>query len=111
MILRLLLAGIVLVATITTASAAKIYQVSNPDEANIRVAIVRDRGMADLLVYRVSSRALALGDAVWFVTRDSADATVRLSFVSVDASEVKVYFVDTFREAGWVRPHRLRGSF
>ena len=47
---------------------ARIYQAETMGEADLRVALVTDRGRADLLVNRVGSYGLAVGDALWFIT-------------------------------------------
>ncbi|MFL6713299.1 MAG: DUF6150 family protein [Sulfurifustis sp.] len=90
---------------------ARVYQCSNYGEAHIRVAVVDDPGEADLCVHRVSSWGLASGDALWYLTRDKQDATVWLYFDSFGASQVRVCFVDNYTQAGWRRPHPLKGRF
>jgi hypothetical protein len=90
---------------------ARIYQTSLMGEAHIRVALVHDRGEADLLVHRVSSWGLAHGDARWFITRDKQDATAWVFFTSRGFAQVNICFVDTLGEAGWQRPSRYRGRF
>jgi len=90
---------------------ARIYQSPSMGEAHIRVALVQERGVADLLVHRVDSWGLARGDALWFITRDKQDATAWLFFTSLGMAEVKVCFVDNYGEAGWQTPHRLKGRF
>ena len=88
---------------------ARIYQTAVMGEAHVRIAIVEERGDADLLVHRVSSWGLAHGDARWFITRDKQDATAWIFFTSRGFAQLKVCFVDTLGEAGWQRPHRFRG--
>lgn len=90
---------------------ARVYQTASMGEAHVRVAIVSARGQADLLVHRVASWGLAHGDALWFITRDKQDATVWIFPCSIGMSDVCVYFVDNYAEAGWVKPHRLQGRF
>jgi hypothetical protein len=90
---------------------ARVYQTATMGEAHIRVAIVSAQGQADLLVHRVSSWGLARGDALWFITRDKQDATTWIYPCSIGMAEVKICFVDSYLEAGWVHPHRLKGRF
>lgn len=90
---------------------ARVYQTASMGEAHVRVAIVADRGMADLLVHRVDSWGLARGDGLWFIARDRQDATVWIFPCSVGMAEVRVCFIDTFAGAGWRAPHRLQGRF
>jgi hypothetical protein len=85
-----------------------IYQTATMGEARVRVALV-DRGSADLLVHRVVSRGLAHGDALWFFTREPQSANAHAYFTSQGMAQLKVCFVDTFGEAGWTKPHPLRG--
>ncbi len=87
------------------------YQTANFGEAQIRIAIVTDRGQADLLVHRVSSKGLAHGDALWYITRDQQEATVWIYPTSIGMADVCVCFVDSYGEAGWVQPHRCKGKF
>jgi hypothetical protein len=91
---------------------ARIYQVQQMGEAQVRVALVPDRGQADLWVRRVDSWGLAQGDARWFITRDRNDATAWVYFGSIGMAQVLVCFVETYGEAGWRVPeHPLRGRF
>lgn len=90
---------------------ARVYQTASMGEAQVRVAIVEARGQADLLVHRVGSWGLAHGDALWFITRNKQDATVWIYPCSIGMAQVKVCFVDTYAEAGWVRLHRHRRAF
>ena len=87
---------------------ARIYQTNNMGEADVRVAIAQ-RGNADLLVYRVASWGLAHGDAQWFITRERQDATASVYFTSQGFAQLTISFVDHASEAGWTRPHRLKG--
>lgn len=88
---------------------ARVYQAASMGEANVRVALVDSRGEADLLACRVGSWGMAAGDALWFITRNRQDASVSVFFTSPGFAELKVCFVDSRSEAGWQRPHRLRG--
>ncbi len=88
---------------------AIIYQTNNFGDADLRVALV-DRGVADLLVYRVASPGLARGDALWYVTRERQGAVVRVFFVSLGMAQLKICFVSNQNEDGWQNP-RLRGVY
>jgi hypothetical protein len=90
---------------------ARIYQAATMGEAQVRVALVSTRGMADLLVHRVSSWGLARGDALWYITRDKQDATAWVFFTSIGMAEVKICFVDNYGEAGWQTASRYQGRF
>lgn len=87
---------------------AHIYQTNNMGDADLRVAIVQ-RGDADLLVHRVDSWGLAHGDAHWFISRDRQSATAGIYFTSQGYAQLSICFVDNASEAGWSRPHRLKG--
>jgi len=71
-------------------------------DAHVRVALV-ERGKADLLVHRVSSRGLAYHETRWFITRNKQDADLYVYFTSEGMAQLKVCFVDTYGEAGWQR--------
>jgi hypothetical protein len=90
---------------------ARIYQAATMGEAHIRVAVIMDRGAADLLVHRVNSWGLASGDALWFITREQQDATVWIFFTSMGMAEVNIFFVDNYGEAGWQKSSRYQGRF
>ena len=91
---------------------AIIFQVASMGEAHIRVAIVAERGKADLLVHRVTSRGLASGAALWFVTRDKQEAQTWIFPCSEGMAELKICFVPSRGESGWVtQNHRLSGRF
>lgn len=85
-----------------------VFQSSTMADAQIRAALV-ERGMADLCVHRVAVRGQASKDALWYITRDRNEASVRIWFGSVGMSQVKICFVDSYGEAGWNRPHPLKG--
>jgi hypothetical protein len=89
---------------------APVYQTATLGEAQIRVAIVSNRGEADLLVNRVSSWGLANGDGLWYVTKNKQDATVYVYFSSVGMAQVKVCFVDSYGEAGWLTENKYKGQ-
>ncbi|HYD80192.1 MAG TPA: DUF6150 family protein [Paucimonas sp.] len=90
---------------------ARIYQTSSMGDADVRVAIVADRGMADLLVHRVNSWGLAHGDERWFITRDKQDATALVYFTSPGFAQVRIHFVHSYGEAGWQGESRYKGRF
>ena len=90
---------------------ARIYQAASMGEAHMRVAIVDNRGEADLLVYRVNSWGMAYGDHLWFITRNKQDATAWVFFTSPGFAQIKICFVDNRSEAGWQRPSRFQGCF
>ncbi|AYR24590.1 DUF6150 family protein [Herbaspirillum rubrisubalbicans] len=80
---------------------ARIYQTTSMGDATLRVALVADLGMADLLVYRVADQGSAQGDGFWYITKDRHEATSRLVFTSIGMAQVKVHFVDDWGRAGW----------
>ncbi|GLU31280.1 DUF6150 family protein [Trinickia caryophylli] len=88
---------------------ARIYQAESMGMADVRIALVRDRARADLLACRVSSYGMATGDARWFITTDRAQATVTAYFCDEGSANLRVCFVSSLGEAGWLRLHRLQG--
>lgn len=93
---------------------ARIFQVASVREADVRVELVTNRDEADLLVHRVNIRGLAHGDSLWLITKDRYDATSSIFMVSrelAQLAQLKVCFVDNYKDAGWVRPHRMQGRF
>lgn len=90
---------------------ARIYQAATMGEAQLRVALVMERGSADLLVHRVNTWGAASGDALWFVTANQQDATVWVFFTSIGMAQVKIFFVDNYGEAGWQKSSPYKGRF
>lgn len=88
---------------------ARVYQAESMGMADVRIALVRDRGRADLLACRVSSYGAASGDALWFIMTDRQQASVVAYFCDEAFAQLRVCFVPSRGEAGWVRPHRWRG--
>ena len=88
---------------------AKVFQTATLGSAHFRVAIVNDRGRADLLVHRVSSFGMAAGDARWFITRDQQMATAWVYFCSPGMADFNICFVDNYSEAGWQKPSPFKG--
>ena len=72
--------------------------------AQILAAQVSDRGRAHVLVHRVSSPGLARGPATWFFTPDRGDAQVSIHWCSPGMAQLRVCFVSTYGEAGWIDP-------
>jgi len=90
---------------------ATIYQTTSMGEAHVLVALVPQRGEADLLVHRASSYGMAMGDARWFITRDKQSANTWVCFTSPGFAHVKICFVDNDGETGWQKPSRYKGRF
>ena len=88
----------------------QIYQTRDYGDAQIRIAVVQDPAMADLWVYTAQSLGLAYGEAIWFINRDRYQADVRAVFTSLGAADLAVHFVRDRGQAGWQRPHRLKGK-
>lgn len=88
-----------------------VYQCSHMGQSHVRVAVVPSRGDADLLVHRVHNRGLATRGWFWYVTAEPAEAQVWVYFCTVGMADLKVCFVETFGEAGWMREHRLKSVF
>ncbi len=88
---------------------ARVYQTYTMGDAQVRAALVAAQGQADLLACRVSSWGAARGDALWYVTTESLEATVRIYFGPLGMAELLVCFVATPGMARWMRGHRLRG--
>ena len=88
---------------------AIILQTFSPADCHVRACVVNDRGMADLLVYRVSSRGLAAGSGVWYITQQPTMSPTRIFFGTFATAKLLVFFVNSRGEAGWQREHPLKG--
>lgn len=90
----------------------RIYQTPTMGDAHVRVALVRAMGQADLLVHRVNSWGLARGGALWYITRNKQDAQVYVYFCSLGMAQLRVCYVNTYGQAGWVNTdHPLAKRF
>jgi len=87
----------------------KIYQASTIGDAQYRVHITQDKGLADLWVYLVGARGLAGKNGLWYITNHWAEADRRLFFGSRGMSELVIYIVSSRQQAGWKNQHRLTG--
>lgn len=88
---------------------ARVYQTYLFGEAQLSIAIVSSVGTAHLKACRVSSWGMARGDALWFLTKDLGQATVKAKFCSVGEAELRICFVPSVGQAGWLQPHRWQG--
>lgn len=88
---------------------ARVYQAVAYGDAQLRAAVVGDRGRADLWACRVRCFGMARGDCLWFITSHYAQATVRIHFGAEGSAELLVYFVGTPGMAGWRREHPWAG--
>src|SRR6185312_7992899 len=90
----------------------RVYQSPTMGDAHVRIAIVKTIGQADLLVHRVNSWGLARGGALWYITRNKQDADIYAYFCSLGMCQLRVCFVNTYGQAGWINTdHRLAGRF
>lgn len=88
---------------------AIIYVSPTMGDANLRVAIVTERGFADLWVCRVDSRGMANTAARWFITPDRQMANTVVHFCSPGMAQLTVCWVNALGESGWRVPdHPLR---
>jgi hypothetical protein len=89
---------------------ARVFVTDAMGMADWRIARVSDRGRADLLVHCEGSYGLARGEALWCLTDDREMSSMTVFFCSEGMAQLKVCFVPTRGEAGWVdMKHRLRG--
>lgn len=80
----------------------RIFQALSMGDAHLRAALVRDMGQADLLVHRVGSWGLARHGALWYITRRRQDAEVVVHFCSPGMAQLRICFVPSCAQAGWV---------
>lgn len=87
----------------------RVFQTFNRNEARHSIHITQQKGKADLCVYLVNNRALAFDETRWFICNSKVDAEVILYFGSAGGSKLNVHFVKQPAQAGWQRPHPLKG--
>ena len=90
----------------------RIYQSPSMGDAQVRVAVVNNIGQADLLVHRVSCWGMARGGALWYITRNKQDAEVYIYPCSLGMAQLRVCFVGSYGQAGWINTdHPLASKF
>ena len=89
---------------------ASIYQTTNRGEASLRVYITPRREEADLWVYSPTLRGQADSDSLWYITTNRHKASQLCYFGSRAEAQLIVHFVESVGEAGWRRPHQLKGK-
>ncbi|OFY74003.1 MAG: hypothetical protein A2275_06040 [Bacteroidetes bacterium RIFOXYA12_FULL_35_11] len=84
-------------------SGQRIYKVTNPQDAHVKVYVTTDINQADIKVKIVDKAADANKDGMWFQTATQAEAMLRV-YETTNATEadVKVYYVTEEQQAGWV---------
>lgn len=106
--MRTILIFCMLLITVSSANAMRIYRTSTMGESHLRVAIVDSRGEADIAVHRVPSPGMANGKYNWFITPIKAEADLWIYVTSPQFAQCKIIFVDNYGEAGAFNP---QGAF
>lgn len=86
-------------------SAQKIFTVSHPYNADVRVYVVDAEYKADLLVYRADKPYRARANenrGIWYFTDKSYNADKKIYFAGSEyAADLKIFFVDREYKSGW----------
>ncbi len=88
-----------------------ICEVFDPAEAELTVEVVQRRAIADLLVHIDNSkRHVGHTEAIWSIVEERKPLARRIMFTEKPGlARLKVCFVDSPVQAGWVRNHALKG--
>lgn len=87
----------------------RVFQTFNRHEAKYIAHITQDKGKADLCAYLSPSRGLAHGETRWFLTNSRSDADAVFFFGAPGISNLFVFFSTNPAQAGWQKPHPLKG--
>ena len=87
-----------------------IYQTFTPGEARLKAAVVKDPGMADIVVYITGNRGMAKDEACWFITDNRNEFAIKIYIGNIGFSDLKVCFTTHIGKAGWQNEHRLKGK-
>lgn len=91
----------------------RIYEVANPNYADLSVRVINSPAMADLVVYRDdNAMSEAHGEEFWtFVPkRENAHLSVYFAPGGMTCGHISVAFTNDRRKAGWQRFHKFRGN-
>lgn len=93
-----------------TVTMAIIYQTFNFAEAKYSVYITKNPQEADIWVYPVNYLGGHRGDTIWYFTEIREEATCKIQLCSLGESNIVVYMVSRFGDAGW-QTTRKKGRF
>ena len=80
----------------------KVFEVTDPHEADLRVYITPYAHQADLLVYRVTSSSEAKRPGLWYYTKYAQQADKKIFIVQYEhQADLKIHFVKYKSQAGW----------
>lgn len=80
---------------------AIIFQTFNFAEAKYSVHVTKNPHEADLWVYPVSYLGGHRGDAIWFFTEHSQEATCKIQLCSFGEANIVVFMTQRYADAGW----------
>lgn len=98
-----------LLATISTVQAQKVFSVQYQNQADVKVYVVKYENQADLKVYKVKYENQAgENDGKWFFTEYSNQAEKKIYFVEYEnQADLKIYFVEYENQAGWRNKEKI----
>ena len=89
----------------------RVYRSPTMGDAHVLIAEVTAVGYADLLVRKVSTWGLATRPWLWYMS-DKQDANIYAHFCSIGMAQLRVCFVATYGQAGWItKDHPCRKLF
>lgn len=94
------------------ADAQIIFEVEDPELADVKVYYTSNPFEADLFVKTSSDPHMAKADenrGIWYFTMNPEEADVKLFFTDYGSqADFKVYFTPSVRQAGWKKPSKRR---
>ena len=94
--------ALVLLFSINTSFAQKVYTVKYESQADVKVFIVKYESQCDLKVYHVKYESQAKKDGKWFNVKYESQADKKLFYVKYESqADLKIYYVDYESQAGW----------
>lgn len=96
-----------LLVSITTLSAQKIYKVQYESQADLKVYIVKYESQCDLKVFMVKYESQANKDGLWYSVDYESQADKKVYFVDYESqADLKIFFVDYESQVGWVNQEK-----
>lgn len=94
---------ILLLFTIKSLNAQKIYQVMYEDECDVKICIVNDASKCDLKVFFVDDEKKSVKPGCWYVC-DFIEYADKKIFITEDTlkADIKIFIVEKESDSGWV---------
>lgn len=85
-----------------------VFRTTTIGNADLRIAIIDDYRMADLIVRLVDSPGLATDDSTWYMSKTNVSGCMKAYFCSPGMAHISVSFTTNKELSGWTRQHPMQ---